>query len=225
MEPVKTNSLTKKSLKVAINKPALVSAEEPIIESIPESAEPEDVSIQASKATKLTKKGKLDTRGKQDITLANLEKGRQRLKQLWDEKRKAKELLMDAAVEKKIKQSLMQKKIIEEALGVDDIETDGEEVYAPDPKPSPKAKKQSKVVHAVASAPPPPPSPPPIKAPKKKTIKYVEVSSSEEEEEEIVYVKRQPATKKQKPQVVYQEEEPKVKPSQKQNPFSQIVFY
>jgi len=172
MEPVKTNSLTKKSLKVAVNKPALISAEEPVIESL---AEPEDVSIQASKATianaKLTKKGKPDTRGKQDITLANLEKGRQRLKELWDEKRKAKELLMDAAVEKKIKQSLMQKKIIEEALGVDDIETDGEEVYAPDlatlKKLAPKAKKQSKVVHAPAPAPAPATAPATAPAPPK----------------------------------------------------------
>jgi hypothetical protein len=122
-----------------------------------------DVSIQAVK---------IDKRGKHPNVVNNLEKGREKLKAVWEEKRVAKAELVEKAVQKKVALKEKQKKQIMNDYGVDSLSTDEEaeeEVVVP--------VKRAKAV--VKSAPP---------APKKKTIRYVE--EPESSEEEIVYVKR-----------------------------------
>jgi hypothetical protein len=160
MDEVKLIKGRGKSLKVAVNEPI----NEPIEAVV-------DEPIEASKKPPLTKALKVDTRGKSEIAKANLEKGRAKLAETWAEKRRIKEELSAAALQKKINQQLKQKRLINAAYGVSEDEEEEEEV-APPPK---------KVVKAVAPAPAP--------APKKKVIKYVEQESSSEEEE-IVYVKK-----------------------------------
>jgi hypothetical protein len=130
-----------------------------------------DEPIEASKKPPMTKALKVDTRGKNEIAKANLEKGRAKLAETWAEKRRIKEELSAAALQKKINQQLKQKRLINAAYGVSEDEEE-EEVAPPVLK---------KVVKAVAPAPAP--------APKKRVIKYVEQESSSEEEE-IVYVKK-----------------------------------
>jgi len=160
MDEVKLIKGRGKSLKVAVNEPI----NEPIEAIV-------DEPIEASKKPPLTKALKVDTRGKSEIAKANLEKGRAKLAETWAEKRRIKDELSAAALQKKINQQLKQKRLINAAYGVSEDEEEEEEV-APHPK---------KVVKAVAPAPAP--------APKKKVIKYVEYESSSEEEE-IVYVKK-----------------------------------
>ena len=161
MDEVKLIKGRGKSLKVAVNEPI----NEPIEVMV-------DEPIEASKKPPLTKALKVDTRGKSEIAKANLEKGRAKLAETWAEKRRIKEELSAAALQKKINQQLKQKRLINAAYGVSEDEEEEEEV-APPPK---------KVVKAA-------PAPAPAPAPKKKVIKYVEQESSSEEEE-IVYVKK-----------------------------------
>ena len=163
MDEVKLIKGRGKSLKVAVNEPI----NEPIEAVV-------DEPIEASKKPPLTKALKVDTRGKNEIAKANLEKGRAKLAETWAEKRRIKEELSAAALQKKINQQLKQKRLINAAYGVSEDEEEEEEV-APPPK---------KVVKAA-----PAPVPAPAPAPKKKVIKYVEQESSSEEEE-IVYVKK-----------------------------------
>jgi len=160
MDEVKLIKGRGKSLKVAVNEPI----NEPIEAIV-------DEPIEASKKPPLTKALKVDTRGKSEIAKANLEKGRAKLAETWAEKRRIKDELSAAALQKKINQQLKQKRLINAAYGVSEDEEEEEEV-APPPK---------KVVKAAAPAPAP--------AAKKKVIKYVEYESSSEEEE-IVYVKK-----------------------------------
>ena len=159
MDEVKLIKGRGKSLKVAVNEPI----NEPIEAIV-------DEPIEASKKPPLTKALKVDTRGKSEIAKANLEKGRAKLAETWAEKRRIKEELSAAALQKKINQQLKQKRLINAAYGISDEEEEEEEV-------APK-----KVVKAA-------PAPAPAPAPKKKVIKYVEQESSSEEEE-IVYVKK-----------------------------------
>lgn len=160
MDEVKLIKGRGKSLKVAVNEPI----NEPIEAVV-------DEPIEASKKPPMTKALKVDTRGKNEIAKANLEKGRAKLAETWAEKRRIKEELSAAALQKKINQQLKQKRLINAAYGVSEDEEE-EEVAPPVLK---------KVVKAVAPAPAP--------APKKRVIKYVEQESSSEEEE-IVYVKK-----------------------------------
>ncbi len=160
MDEVKLIKGRGKSLKVAVNEPI----NEPIEIMV-------DEPIEASKKPPMTKALKVDTRGKNEIAKANLEKGRAKLAETWAEKRRIKEELSAAALQKKINQQLKQKRLINAAYGVSEDEEE-EEVAPPVLK---------KVVKAVAPAPAP--------APKKRVIKYVEQESSSEEEE-IVYVKK-----------------------------------
>jgi hypothetical protein len=160
MDEVKLIKGRGKSLKVAVNEPI----NEPIEAIV-------DEPIEASKKPPMTKALKVDTRGKNEIAKANLEKGRAKLAETWAEKRRIKEELSAAALQKKINQQLKQKRLINAAYGVSEDEEE-EEVAPPVLK---------KVVKAVAPAPAP--------APKKRVIKYVEQESSSEEEE-IVYVKK-----------------------------------
>ena len=164
MDEVKLIKGRGKSLKVAVNEPI----NEPIEATV-------DEPIEASKKPPLTKALKVDTRGKNEIAKANLEKGRAKLAETWAEKRRIKEELSAAALQKKINQQLKQQRLINAAYGVSDNEEEEEQVAPP--------VKNKKVVKAVAPAPAPAP------APKKKVIKYVEQESSSEEEE-IVYVKK-----------------------------------
>lgn len=173
MEEVKqTKKIPKKALKVAIEEtPKQEVLAEPKIEEV---TKPEESgNIQAVKGK--TPKGKLPVHSE------NLAKGREKLKQIWEEKRKTKEDLKQKAIEKKINLELKQKKIINKEYGLpsdsESEEEDEEEYVAP-------------VKHAKAK-------PAPI-VKKQKKVKYVEVES--ESEEEIVYVKKQRAVKPQAPQ-------------------------
>lgn len=133
---------------------------EPIKEPVP-LAVVDTVPIQAEK---------VDKRGKHPNVISNLEKGREKLKAVWEEKRIAKAELIEKAVMKKVALKEKQKQQIMADYGVETLSTDEEEeevVVAP-------KKKAVKAVKAVA--------------PKKKPIRYVEESDSEEEE--IVYVKK-----------------------------------
>jgi len=216
MDPVKISHVAKKSLKVAVNdivkSPTIELPEESVAAPIDEII---DANIQASKPIKLTKKGKPDTRGN---NLDNLAKGRAKLQESWVTKRKMKEDYAAAALQKKLNLAAKQKKVIEQAFGVDGVSSDDEaeakEVGIVEDLKKKQILKKSPPVDAPVAA-------PQAKAPKKKVIKYVEVDSSSEEEEEIVYVKKQkkPTVSRQKNS--YVDDEPKKAVS----PFPQIVFY
>lgn len=181
---LKINTISKKSLKVAVKEPnnvQLISkAEEPKIEATLEPQESPNIQAQ-----KLTKKGKIETRGKADINKANLEKGRAKLVETWAEKRRIKEELQAAALEKKVNLAIKQKQLINKAYGVTDEEVSEVEE---DEEPIIEELVKKKII--------PSGKPKAEKKPKKKVIKYVE--ESESEEEEIVYVKKS-KTQKQEP--------------------------
>ena len=152
---VKTNEIVAEPINVE------ATVEAPIVET-----PPLDISIQAVK---------IDKRGKHPNVVNNLEKGREKLKAVWEEKRIAKAELIEKAVQKKVALKEKQKKQIMNDYGVDSLSTD-EEAVEEEVVPAKRAKA------VVKEAPPAPP------APKKKTIRYVE--EPESSEEEIVYVKR-----------------------------------
>ena len=177
---LKINTISKKSLKVAVKEPNNVQLTEPKIEA---SLEPqESPNIQAQK---LTKKGKIETRGKADINKANLIKGRAKLQETWAEKRRIKEELQAAALEKKVNLAIKQKQLINKAYGVTDEEVSEVEE---DEEPIIEELVKKKIITSG--------KPKAEQKPKKKVIKYVE--ESESEEEEIVYVKKS-KTQKQEP--------------------------
>jgi hypothetical protein len=190
---LKINTISKKSLKVAVKEPnnvQLIETQvEPKVEPKIEDLEEEPKNIQAQK---LTKKGKIETRGKADINKANLEKGRAKLVETWAEKRRVKEELQAAALEKKVNLAIKQKQLINKAYGVTDeevweVEEDEEPIIEELVKKKIITSGKPKVVSGKAEV---------EKKPKKKVIKYVE--ESESEEEEIVYVKKS-KTQKQEP--------------------------
>ena len=167
----------KKVLKVAVNKPPTeidnsVNNPPTVIPAVIPEAPSEDLteSIQASKK-----------KVKSPEHLANLQKGRDKLKQINEEKRLTKEALAKAALEKKVALAIKQKKEIEKAYGVSSDDEVDEPIQLPIP-----AKKSLPKVAAL----------PPVKSPnKKKTVRYVPIEESESEEEEIVYYKPQKAPK------------------------------
>jgi len=180
MDEVKQTKIVKKSLKVAVNEPA------PIAESL----EAANELIEAPKVQKLTKKGTPDTRGKVGKSSENLAKGRAKLEEVWAEKRKLKEQLEQAALNKKVEKVIKLKKQINKQYGVEseseqeEEEEEEEVIVEPVAKkvkqPAPFIKKEVSAKQEKYQEP----------ASKKKVIKYVEVES-ESEEEEIVYVKKQ----------------------------------
>jgi len=212
MESVNTNSIAKKSLKVSIAKS---SVNESINQESPkEIQEP----IEAPKKSKkimmtleeenpvITKPEKIDGRGKSDKVKENLAKGRAKLVELWAEKKKIKEDLMNAALEKKVQQRLKQEQKINEAFGIDNDdsdESDGLDENGYTPKQAEQIKQKELKKQQILQQKQQKQAPPVIKKEKKKVIKYVEVES-ESEEEEIVYVKKQKSQKSYTPVVKQQ---------------------
>jgi hypothetical protein len=133
---------------------------EPIKEPVP-LAVVDTVPIQAEK---------VDKRGKHPNVISNLEKGREKLKAVWEEKRIAKAELVEKAVMKKVALKEKQKNQIMQDYGVETLSTDEEEEEQ-------IIKPIKKVVKAVKAV-----------IPKKKPIRYVEESDSDEEE--VIYVKK-----------------------------------
>lgn len=219
METVTKNNISKKSLKVAVNEPTQnisLSVNEPVKE-IQETND--EQGLEASKTNvKLTKKGKVDARVEIGKKNPNLALGRQKLAEVWAEKRRIKDELMQKAVEKKLLLALKQKEQINKSFGIaeeinsdsDKDENENNEIVEQLTKKQIIKTAPKKVVKEpvqVISKPP---------KEKKKIIRYVEESSSEEEEE-IVYVP------KRKPKTVYVEA-----PYQQQQPVIQkpnIVFW
>lgn len=167
----------RKVLNVAIKKP--INEEVAVVDTpvniLPEVVIPEVVPEVVPASIEAPKK-----KSKSPEHLANLQKGRDKLKQINEEKRIAKQALAQAALEKKVARAIEEKKKIQQQYGV----SSDEEVESV-PAPLPVKKK------ALA-----PLAPPTIK---KKKIRYVEVEeSSSEEEEEIVYYKpaKAPTAKK-----------------------------
>lgn len=218
MEGVNKNLLNRKSLKVAVKEPIKEpdysedekqqSEIQPQLTNIAK----DDTSLEASKV-KLTKKGKPDSRGKNEQTISNLAKGRAKLAETWAEKKRIKEELEKAALEKKVNQALKQKQLINKSYGVESEEEEDEEDDEPIVEQLTKKQILKKAPKAVPIA-----KAEKVKQepkPKKKVIKYVEVESSSEEEE-IVYVKK---SKKQSQQqyVPQQQQLPQQQIPQKPN--------
>lgn len=148
-------------------KKLLVKTDEIIVEPI---KEPVPLAVVDVVMTKQIQAEKVDMRGKHPNVISNLEKGREKLKAVWEEKRIAKAELVEKAVMKKVALKEKQKNQIMQDYGVETLSTDEEEeeeIVKP-------IKKAVKVVKAII--------------PKKKAIRYVEESDSEEEE--VVYVKK-----------------------------------
>ena len=155
-------------------------------------AESELASIEAPEAPMAPKAPPLekvpDRRGKGAHVLANLEKGRERLKAVHEEKRKAKQELAEKAIQKKVALAQRQKEKLLKDYGLDSLssdeepneEADDEEVYVPKEILAPKR---------VAKSLPPAKAPPAKAKPKARVVRYIE-ESEDESEEEIVYVKK-----------------------------------
>ena len=119
METVTKNNISKKSLKVAINEPnqnISLSVNEPVKTNEERN---DEQSLEASKTNvKLTKKGKVDARVEIGKKNPNLALGRQKLAEVWAEKRRIKDELMQKAVEKKLLLALKQKEQINKSFGI-----------------------------------------------------------------------------------------------------------
>lgn len=195
MEPVNKISISKKSLKVAIKEPTNnigLTVNEPINEVVNSQETKEDLSLEASKSQKkLTKKGKPDGRG---TNLENLKIGRAKLAASWAEKRRIKEELEKAALQKKVDLALKQERLIRQAYRLESESEEDTDIESglesdPEPEPEPKCKSKPKPLTKPKKQVESKTVPEPKSKPKKKVIKYVEVES-ESEEEEIVYVKK-----------------------------------
>ena len=220
MEPININSISKKSLKVSLPKTTVKESinEEPSKEiqepiEAPKKTKKAMMTLEEEKPVSVASM-KIDGRGKSDKIKENLAKGRAKLVEVWAEKKKIKEDLMNAALEKKVQQRLKQKQKINEAFGINsdddatDNESDGldENGYTPKQAEQIKLKEQKKqqLLQQKQNIIAP-------KKEKKKVIKYIEVESSSSEEEEIVYVKKQKSQKApqsvvQQPQVQQQQQ-------------------
>tara|TARA_R110000868_G_scaffold411168_1_gene702071 strand:+ start:1501 stop:2217 length:717 start_codon:yes stop_codon:yes gene_type:complete len=235
MEPININSISKKSLKVSLPKTTVKESinEEPSKEiqepiEAPKKTKKAMMTLEEEKPVSVASM-KIDGRGKSDKIKENLAKGRAKLVEVWAEKKKIKEDLMNAALEKKVQQRLKQKQKINEAFGINsdddatDNESDGldENGYTPKQAEQIKLKEQKKqellqqkeqkkqqLLQQKQNIIAP-------KKEKKKVIKYIEVESSSSEEEEIVYVKKQKSQKApqsvvQQPQVQQQQLMPRI---------------
>lgn len=133
-------------------------------------------------------------------TAEHLKAGREKLKLIWAEKRKAKEELHAKALQKAVDLEIRKRETVKQLYNVETLDSDEEEEEEEE-APPPKKKKEKPSAKPILKS----------KAkPIKKPVRYVEESEDSEEEEEVVYVKKQ----KKAPTMVAQ-------PA----PASRIVFY
>lgn len=132
-------------------------------------------------------------------TAEHLKAGREKLKLIWAEKRKAKEELHAKALQKAVDLEIRKRETVKQLYNVETLDSDEEEE---EEEEAPPPKKKKKVVLKA--------EPKPKAKPVKKPVRYVEESEDSEEEEEVVYVKKQ----KKAPTMVAQTA-----------PASRIVFY